>query len=123
MNTNSTPEELSVEDITLGMANERTVIIESANPCYDSKSIRVRTLRGREFRQITNKIHVGAEDLAGNFAFAMEACKIGIITPGITSKLEDLDHDIILQVGEEIIAASKPKEDEVEDFSPAKKAN
>ena len=38
-------------------------------------------------------------------------------------KLEDIDHDIILQIGEEIIAASEPKEDEVEDFSQAKKAN
>ena len=123
MDNNSTPLELSAEDISLGMKNERTVIIESVNPVYNGKAVRVRTLRGREFRQITNKVHVGTDDLAGSFAFALEACKVGIVTPGLVSKLDDIDHDVILQIGQDIIAASEPKEDEVEDFSPAKKAN
>ena len=123
MDNNSTPLELSAEDISLGMKNERTVIIESANPVYNGKAVRVRTLRGREFRQITAKVHVGADDLAGSFAFAMEACKVGIVTPGLVSMLDDLDHDVILQIGQDIIAASEPKEDAVEDFSQAKKAN
>jgi len=51
----SSPIEISAEDISLGMKNERTVIIESANPAYNGKAIRVRTLRGREFRSITSK--------------------------------------------------------------------
>jgi hypothetical protein len=107
MDNKSVPLEISAEDISLGMANERTVIIESANPAYNGKAVRVRSLRGREFRQITAKVHVGSDDLAGSFAFAMEACKLGIVTPGIVPKLEDLDQDVILQVGEEIIAASE----------------
>ena len=123
MDNDSTQLELSAEDISLGMKNERTVIIESANPVYDGKAVRVRTLRGREFRQITAKVHVGKDDLAGSFAFALEACKVGIVTPGLASMVEDIDQDVILQIGQEIIAASEPKEDEVEDFSQAKKAN
>lgn len=50
---------------------------------------------------------------------AFEACKVGILTPGITKRLDDLDHDIIEQVGNEILAASEPKEEAVEDFSKA----
>ncbi|MGB5101053.1 MAG: hypothetical protein WBN94_10715 [Methanothrix sp.] len=119
MENNSTPIEISVEDIGLGMKSERIVIIKSANPAYDGKAIRVRTLRGREFRSITNKIHVGPEDLAGNFALALEACRVAVITPGIAKIIDDLDHDVILQVGQDIIAASEPKEEKTEDFSEA----
>jgi hypothetical protein len=121
MENNSSPMELSAEDISLGMKNERTVIIESANPVYNGKAVRIRTLRGREFRQITAKVHVGPEDLAGNFMLAMEAAKIGVVTPGIAAKIEDLDHDIILQVGEAIIAASQPDEEKTENFSNQKR--
>ena len=123
MENNSSPMELSAEDITLGMKNERTVIIESANPVYNGKAVRIRTLRGREFRQITTKIHVGPEDLAGNYALAMEAAKIGIVTPGIATLLENMDHDVVVQIGQEILAASAPDEEKVEDFSKAKAAN
>ncbi len=123
MDNNSTALELSVEDITLGMKNERTVIIESANPSYDGKAVRIRNLRGREFRQITAKVHVGPEDLAGNFLLALEACKIGIVSPGVAAQVDSIDQDVILQVGSEILAGSAPKEDAVEDFSMAKKAN
>ena len=115
--------ELSVEDITLGMKNERTVIIESENPSYDGKAVRIRTLRGREFRQITAKVHAGTDDLAGSFGLALEACKLGIVTPGVAAQVDSIDQDVILQIGAEILAASKPKEDNVEDFSAAKKAN
>jgi hypothetical protein len=116
--------ELTAEDITLGMANERTVIIESANPRYTGKSVRVRTLRGSEFRGITQRVKLsGREDLTGSFAMAMEACKTAILSPGITEKLADLDHDVIMQVGQEILAASEPKDEAVEDFSTAQKGN
>ena len=121
MDNTSTPIEISVEDITLGMKNERTVIIESSNPAYDGKAVRVRTLRGREFRSITNKVHVGSDDLAGSFALALEACKLGIVSPGIAKLVDDLDHDIILQIGQDIIATSEPQEDGVERFSNAQK--
>lgn len=123
MDNNSTAMELSVEDITLGMKNERTVIIKSANPSYDGKAVRIRTLRGREFRQITTKIRVVPEDLAGNFALALEACKLGIVTPGVAEQVDSIDQDVILQIGSEILAASGPNGDIVEDFSMAKKAS
>ena len=124
METNSSsPMELSAEDITLVMKNERTVIIESANPVYDGKAVRIRTLRGREFRQITAKVHVGPEDLAGNYALAMEAAKIGIITPGISTLLENMDHDVVVQIGQEILVASQPDEEKTENFSKATPGN
>ncbi len=123
MDANPEPLEILPEDITAGMKNERKLILESANDQYNGKMIRIRSLRGREFRAITKKVRVGREDLAGNFELAMEACKLGIITPGIAARLEDMDHDVILQIGEAIIAASEPKEKEVEDFSGARRGN
>jgi hypothetical protein len=118
--TDKTPVELTAEDITLGMANERTVIIDSANSLYDGKAVRVRTLRGSEFRAITQRVRLaGREDLTGSFAMAFEACKTAILSPGIAGRLADLDHDIIMQIGQEILAASEPKETETEDFSTA----
>ncbi|MFA5407962.1 MAG: hypothetical protein WC343_04230 [Bacilli bacterium] len=116
--------EMTAEDITLGMQNERTVTLKSANPQYDGKMVRVRSLRGGEFRRITTKVRiVGSSDLAGSFAMASEACKTGIVTPGVSDRLEDLDHDIILQIGQEILSASKPAEEAVEDFSTARKGS
>jgi hypothetical protein len=116
--------ELSVEDITLGMANERTVTIESTNPLYNGKAVRVRALRGSEFRAITQRARLaGREDLAGSYAMAMEACKIAILSPGIADKLADMDQDVLTQIGQEILGASEPKEAEVETFSTARKGN
>lgn len=122
--TDKLPTELTVEDITLGMANERTVIIESANPLYNGKAVRVRTLRGSEFRAITQKVRLaGREDLAGSYAMAMETCKTAILSPGIADRLVDLDQDVIMQIGQEILGASEPKDEVVEDFSTARKGN
>lgn len=119
-----TATELSAEDITLGMANERTVIIESTNPLYHGKAVRVRTLRGSEFRAITQKIRLaGREDLAGSYAMAFEACKTAILSPGIADRLADLDNDVLMQIGQEILGASEPKDEAVEDFSTAQKGN
>ena len=116
----STPIELSEDDIGLGMQQERTIVLESQNPQYAGKAVRVRALRGREFRTITQTVQLrGKEDLNGAFRMAFEACKIGILTPGITKRLDDLDHDVIEQVGNEILAASEPQEGAVEDFSSA----
>jgi hypothetical protein len=111
--------ELCVEDISLGMAVEKTVVLVSDNPIYNGKSIRVRALRGKEFRQLTARVKVSQNDLASNFALALDACKIAILTPGIASMVDDMDNDIILQIGEAILSASEPKEDVVEDFSTA----
>lgn len=122
-NKYSTPVELTEDDISLGMKNERTVVLRSTNPVYDGKAVRVRTLRGREFRDIIQRIHIGKDDVAGGYAMALEACRLGIVTPGIASKLDDLDHDIILQIGNQILAASRPKEEEVEDFSGAQRGS
>jgi len=121
--SNSTPVEITVEDILAGIKEERLVIIESGNPSYNGKSIRVRPLRAREFRKITAKVHVGKEDLHGNFELAFEACRIGIITPGIAEKLDDLDPDVILQVGQDILASSEAQDKAVEDFTGAPRAS
>lgn len=116
--------EITAEDITLGMQNERTITLRSPNPRYNGKTVRIRSLRGGEFRKIMNTLRItGSNDLAGSFAMAMEASKSGIVTPGISDRLADLDHDIILQIGQAIMTGSEPKEEEVEDFSIAQKGS
>ncbi|MFA7212207.1 MAG: hypothetical protein WC110_12255 [Bacteroidales bacterium] len=116
--------EITAEDITLGMQNERTITLRSPNPQYNGKTVRIRSLRGGEFRKIMNTLRItGSNDLAGSFAMAMEASKSGIVTPGISDRLADLDHDIILQIGQAIMTGSEPKEEEVEDFSIAQKGS
>jgi hypothetical protein len=122
-NSNLTPVEITAEDISAGIKEERVVLIESGNPRYNGKSIRVRSLRAREFRKITAKVHVGKDDLHGNFELAFEAAKIGIVTPGIAEKLDDIDPDVILQVGQDILASSEANDKAVEDFSGAQKAS
>ena len=113
--------EMTAEDITLGMQNERTVTLKSPNPQYNGKMVRVRSLRGGEFRKIMNTVRItGSNDMAGSFAMAMEASKSGIVTPGISDRLADLDHDIILQIGQAIMTGSEPKEEAVKDFSTAR---
>jgi hypothetical protein len=111
--------ELCIEDIELGMAVEKTVELKSDNPIYNGKSVRVRALRGKEFRQISQRSKVISGDIASNFILALEACKVAIITPGIASKIDDVDNDIILQLGEAILAVSGANEEEIEDFSTA----
>ena len=116
--------EMTAEDITLGMQNERTITLKSPNPQYNGKTVRIRSLRGREFREITRKVRInGSSDLAGGFAMAMEACKSGIKTPGLCGRLDDIDEDVILQIGQAIMTRSEPKEEEVEDFSTARKGS
>ncbi|OPY54703.1 MAG: hypothetical protein A4E48_00282 [Methanosaeta sp. PtaU1.Bin060] len=124
MSENATPLELSAEDIIAGIKVERTVVLKSANEHYNGKVVRIRTLRAREFRQIANKVRLeGEADLAGSYSMAMEACKLGIITPGIVARLEDLDHDLVMQIGSAIYAASRVEEAQVEDFSDQTKAS
>lgn len=104
------PEELSVDDVTLAMANERTIILESPNKFYHGKAVRVRPLRGVEFRRISNSVKPRSGDLSGMFAMALEACKICILTEGIGSKINAIPHDVIFQVGGDLIASAKDKE-------------
>lgn len=123
-NVYSTPIELTEEDINLGMMREKTVILVSQNPQYAGKAVRLRPLRGREFREITQKVQLhGKDDVGGAFRMVFEACKLGILTPGIAKRLDDLDHDIIEQIGNEILATSAPNDEAVEDFSKAPPGN
>jgi hypothetical protein len=112
-------EEFNIEDLPAGIAMERTVIMESANPIYNGKMLRIRSLRGREFRQITSKVPIKMGDVASNFLLCMEACRLAILTPGVAEKIADFDHDVILQVGGVILTGSQPEEEKVEDFSKA----
>jgi len=116
------PQEATIEDLTKGLAFERSIVLDTPNTYLDGKKVRYRSLRGREFRRITQRIQVGKDDLAGNYALALEACKVAILTPGFAERAEDMDHDVVLQIGQAIIDASKPEEEEVEDFSRAEKA-
>ena len=57
-------EEFNIEDLPAGIAMEREVIIKSENPIYNGKMLRIRSLRGREFRQITSKVPIKKGDVA-----------------------------------------------------------
>jgi len=111
--------ELTVEDLVAGIGLEREVILKSTNPIFNNKSVRIRSLKAKEFRQITQKASVKPNDLASNFEWCMEACRIGILTPGIAERVGDLDHDIILQIGGQIIAGSIADEKKIENFTTA----
>jgi hypothetical protein len=113
------PEEFNFEEIQAGIAMERVVVVKSANPVYNKKAFRVRSLRGKEFRQIVHKINIKKGDVASNFDICLEACRLAILTPGVAERVDDLDHDVVLQIGSEILGASEPNEEMVEDFSPA----
>lgn len=112
-------EEFNIEDLPAGIAMEREVIIKSENPIYNGKMLRIRSLRGREFRQITSKVKIVKGDVAGNFLLCMEACRAAILTPGVAENIADFDHDVIFQVGGLILTGSEPDEEKVEDFSTA----
>ena len=112
-------EEFNIEDLPAGIVMEREVVMKSENPIYNGKKLRIRSLRGREFRQITSKVKIVKGDVAGNFLLCMEACRAAILTPGVAEKIADFDHDVILQVGGVILTGSEPDEEKVEDFSTA----
>ncbi len=125
MNTDSTPMEATAEDIMAGIKNEKIVVIDNENSGLHGKAIKVRLLRAREYRSLTQKVHVSVKDLDIGSAFALqyEACKIAkpptILTPGILEHLDDMDPTDVAQIGDAILNFSAPKEDTVEDFSGA----
>ena len=133
MENNSTPMELSAEDIKAGMNREKTVILASDNEAYNGKAVRVRALRASEFRRISAEVNITAKDasLGDLYAFNYKACSVratknappAILTPGIIDLIDNMDADIINQIGDAIIAISKPNEEAVEDFSIAQKGN
>jgi len=116
---NVVAEEFNIEDLPAGIAMEREIIMKSENPIYNGKMLRIRSLRGREFRQITTKVKVTKGDVAANFLLCMEACRLAILTPGVADKIAEFDHDVILQIGGAILTGSEPDEEKVEDFSEA----
>ncbi|MHB8123466.1 MAG: hypothetical protein ACYDG4_15085 [Desulfuromonadaceae bacterium] len=131
MQNNSTPMELSAEDIKAGINKEITVILKSNNEAYDGKAVRVRPLRASEFRSLSQRVKIGNDaDLGDLYAFNYMACSVkatkttpgAILTLGIVENLDSMDADIINQLGDAIISISQPAEEKIlEDFStPAK---
>jgi hypothetical protein len=128
MNTDSTPMEATAEDIMAGIKNEKIVVIDNENSGLYGKAIKVRLLRAREYRSLTQRVHVSVGpnkdlDIGSAFALQYEACKIAkpptILTPGILEHLDDMDPTDVAQIGDAILNFSAPKEDAVEDFSGA----
>jgi hypothetical protein len=110
-------------EIDEGIKYERTVVTKSNNPTYDNRSFGIRSLRGGEYRAILNKINPRPQNMADANVLAYEACKKGLLNEAIVKRLDDIDADVILQIGSEILEVSKPMEEEVEDFSTQPKVS
>jgi len=115
-------EEFNADDIPAGIAFERTVVVHSKNKIYDGKAFRIRSLAGQEFRAITRKVKITKGDVGSNFLACQEACAIAILTPGVSEKITKIPHDVVLQLGGEILDVSEGDEEKVEDFTEADKA-
>ena len=114
--------ELTVQDITMGTAYNKSIVLESGNPTYNGKTLRYRALSASEFANAMEKSGITAEqDPASSFRFLIEACKLGIVTPGVAKQAGNLDKDVIAQIGGAILGASNVSEKKVEDFSKAPK--
>ena len=114
--------EFNVDDIPAGASFERTIVVHTKNKIYDGKAFRIRSLTGMEFRQITSKIKLMKGDVASNFLACQEACAVAILTQGVAKLVPKMPHDVILQIGGEILDVSDGKEEAVEDFTEADKA-
>jgi len=115
--------EFNADDIPAGTSFERTIVVHSKNQIYNNKAFRIRSLSGAEFRQITAKIKLMKGDVASNFLACQEACRIAVLTPGVAEKVPKIPHDVILQIGGEILDVSDGNEEAVEDFTEADKAD
>ena len=115
--------EFNVDDIPAGASFERTVVVHTKNKIYDGKAFRIRSLTGMEFRQITAKIKLMKGDVASNFLACQEACRIAVLTQGVSEKVPKIPYDVILQIGGEILDVSDGNEEAVEDFTEADKAD
>lgn len=116
---NATAEEFNVDDIPAGISFERTVVVHSKNKIYDGKAFRIRSLTGQEFRQLTAKTKLVRGDVGANFLACQEACAVAILTDGVAKMVPKMPHDVILQIGGEILDVSDGKEEAVEDFTEA----
>jgi hypothetical protein len=112
---------LSVEELTAGINFERTVVLESVNDVYHGKAVKIRSLRGSEFKRLLHKYHVTEDaDASISWDMALEACQMGMIDKALAARAADLDREVIEQIGNAIIMASRPKPvKEAEDFSIA----
>jgi len=115
-------EEFNVDDIPAGASFERTVVVHSANKIYDGKAFRIRSLTGMEFRQLATKTKLVRGNVASNFLACQEACATAILTEGVAKMVPKMPHDVILQIGGEILDVSGGKEEQVEDFTEAEMA-
>ena len=114
--------ELTIQDITMGTAYTKNIVLESGNPTYNGKTLRYRALSASEFANAMEKSGISSEqDPASSFRFLIEACKLGIVTPGVGKQAGNLDKDVIAQIGGAILGASNVSEKTVEDFSKAPK--
>ncbi len=102
---------LTLEDITAGTKFERTVVLKSVNDAYNGKAVKVRSLTGRVFRELMHKFHIKDNDPTVSFDMSMEACRRGIVDKAIASRVDDLDEEVISQLGMAIIVASQPKDE------------
>ncbi len=111
---------LTIDDITAGTKFERTVILESINDIYNGKAVKIHSLTGRVFKELMHKFNnQDIEHPTVSFDMATEACKQGIVDKALASRVEDMDQDVVTQLGMEIIAASRPKEEKkVEELFP-----
>ena len=106
---------LTVDDITHGTAFTKKIVLKSSNPHYDGKTIEYRALSAAEMAHAMRDSKMGSgADPSKNFEFMIEACKIGITTAGIGPKADQLDTDIITQIGGAILGVSQPTEAQVE---------
>ena len=115
-------EEFNADDIPAGASFERSIVVHSRNKIYVGKAFRIRSLTGMEFRQIATKTKLTKGDVGSNFIACQEACRIAILTKGVGEKVPKMPHDVILQLGGEILDVSDGKEEKVEDFTEAEMA-
>jgi hypothetical protein len=100
---------LTVDDITHGTAFTKKIVLKSSNPHYDGKTIEYRALSSGEMARVIRDTKMGVgSDNGKNFEFLIEACKVGIVTPGVGDKADKLDTEIITQIGGAILGVSQP---------------
>lgn len=111
--------ELTAEDITAGSKHEKRLVLKSDNPNYNGKTIKYKTLTATEFDTVMSSRNLHSGDV--KFSTLVKICEIGILNPGVGKNAGTLDYDLIVQIGNAIIGASKPDEKKVTDFSEGQK--
>jgi hypothetical protein len=110
--------ELTVQDITMGTAFTKSIVLDSSNPVYNGKTLKYRALSASEFATAMEKSgYTSEQNPAVSFRFLIEACKLGIVSPGVGKQAGSLDKEVIAQVGGAILGASDVSSKKVESFS------